>query len=160
MNPNSPGALESSPLIWARASRRLTTYARGWNLHHVPLLTTPLQGVAPEPSAGLHSGQGSTRPTNTSLRGLSCQVIYPQNKPLCALFVQGKLPNHQSPTQTHAHLRLSYGAPVCRIKADSCGPFVRAVGVAPKCRHKTCELHGRGSKDFVNQLWPNRYIHT
>ena len=102
-------------------------------LHHEPPLTTPLQEVAPEPSAGLHSGQESTRPTNSSPRGLSGQSS-PRNKPLCALLVQGKLPHHQLQTQTHAHLRLSYGAPVCRVKADSCGPLVRAVGVAPKCR--------------------------
>ena len=128
-------------------------------LHHEPPLTTPLQEVAPEPSAGLHSGQESTRPTNCSPRGLSGQSS-PRNKPLCALLVQGKLPHHQPQTQTHAHLRLSYGAPVCRVKADSCGPLVRAVGVAPKCRQITCMLHGKGSKDFINQLWLNRYIHT
>ena len=108
---------------------------------------------------GLSPSRGSTRPTNTSPRGLSGQSS-PRNKPLCALLVQGKLPHHQLQTQTHAHLRLSYGAPVCRVKADSCGPLVRAVGVAPKCRQITCMLHGRGSKDFTNLLWLDRYIHT
>ena len=41
-------------------------------LHHEPPLTTPLQEVAPEPSAGLHSGQEGTRPTKCS--PLGCQV--------------------------------------------------------------------------------------
>ena len=93
-------------------------------VHHEPLLTISLQEVAPEPSAALRSGQESTRPINSSPRGLSGQSS-PRNKLLCAMLVRRKLPHHQLQTQTHAHLRLSYGAPVCRVKADSCGPLVR-----------------------------------
>ena len=31
------------------------------------------------------------------------------------------------------------------------------MGVAPKCRQKTCKLHDRDSKDFVNQLHRELY---
>ena len=95
--------LESSPQIWARASRRWTTYACGCNLHHMPLLTTPLQEVATEI-------QGEEIQDRLILAIVVCQVIDPRNKPLRALLVQGKLPRRQPQTQTHAHLLLSYGA--------------------------------------------------
>ena len=106
----------------------------------------------PPPRGGAWITHGKEAQDRLILALVVCQVIFRVISLLCALLVQEKLPNHQPQTQTHAHLRLSYGAPVCRVKADSCGPLVRAVGVAPKCRPKTCELHGRGSKDFINQL--------
>ena len=86
--------------------------------NHDPPLTTPLQGVAPEPSAGLHSGQGRTRAANTSLRALSghhpakyASYVHCVYKGSC------RTTSLDSNTRTRCARVWS--------QSDSCGPLVR-----------------------------------